>query len=174
MVKKVKSTLFISEDKRKKIRDSGLTMEEYFNRLYETYERFSMDKWEEGSFWIGLFRVCMLRVETLNLILNQLEDEDLLKIGRSAGDMRNSIMKYNSNLEPVNEESRRKILESLNFFCGWGNHNMKKDTIIITMPIFTKPCFIQGYLESLLNLKLTLIESHPDRMAFKITHQTNA
>ena len=167
MSKKIKATLFISDDKREEIRRTGLSLEDYFNRIYDTYKRFSMDKWEEGAFWIGLLRVCLLRVETLNLILDQFEDEDLLEVGRSAGHMRNSIMKYKSNLQPVDEESRRKILESINY-CGWGNHNMKNNTIIITMPIFTKPYFIQGYLESLLNLKLTLIEAHPDRISFKI------
>lgn len=47
---------------------------------------------------------------------------------------------------------------------------MENEAIIITTPVFTKPHFIQGYLESLYELNLTVIESYPDRMAFKINH----
>ena len=172
MVKRVKATLYISEDKREEIRRSGMTLEEYFNKLYYTYKMYSMDKWGEGDIWIGNYRVCLLRAETLNLLLDEYEEKELLDMGRSTGEESRAIMKYYRNLEPVDRDSRLKMNENLNDFSGWGNFKMNNNTILIAKPIFTKPYFLQGYLESLLNLKLKLIESYPDRIAFKIEPET--
>ena len=164
MAKKIKATLFISEDKREKIRRSGLSMEEYFNRLYEMHERLNMDRWVNGCFWIKYLRVCFLRAETLNLILDHLDDETLLKIGREAGKNHQNSLKYG--IDPLDDESPERMLEHLSAASGWGDFILDNGAIIILTPVFTKPFFLRGYLEGALNLKLTLIESHPDRMIF--------
>ena len=46
--KKVKSTLYITKDKREKIRQSGLSIEEYCNRLFEIQEKFNVANWKDG------------------------------------------------------------------------------------------------------------------------------
>lgn len=169
MVSKVKSTLYIAEEKREKIRRSGLSMEEYINRLFEMYERLSMDKWRDGYFCIEYFRVCLLRAETLNVILDHFGDEDLYKVGRKVGEQLHltiTTVKHRINLD---DEYKVKMIGYLNQFSGWGHFTLDDETIIITMPFFTKPFFVQGYIEGLLNAKLTIIESYPDRMTFKIT-----
>jgi len=169
MVGKVKATLFISEEKREKIRNSGLSLEEYFDRLYEMHERFSMDKWNDGYFSLGYFRVCLLRAETLNLLLTHFGDKDLYKVGREVGEqLRSTITNGFNHYIQLDDESKKEMISNLNRFSGWGHFNLENETIIITMPFFTKPFFIQGYIEGLLNVKLAIIESYPDRMAFKI------
>ena len=50
MSKKVKATLYISTEKREKIKRSGLSLEEYCNKIYNAYENFHMDTWNNGSF----------------------------------------------------------------------------------------------------------------------------
>ena len=167
-VKKIKSTLFISEDKREKIRRSGLTLEEYFKRLYEIHDRFDMDRWADGCFWLKYDRVCFLRSETLNMILDRFDDKTLMRIGREAGRNLQKSLKYGFDVEPVDDESRGKILEVFGAVTGWGNFILDNEAIIILTPVFTKPFFIQGYLEGALNLELMLVESHPDRMVFNI------
>ena len=168
MMKKIKATLFISEDNRDKIRRSGLSLEKYFNRLYEMHERFDMDRWVEGHFWIRYFRVCFLMSETLNMILEHFDDEALMKLGREAGMDLQKGFKYGFDLEPVDDESREEILEFLSSIIGWGKFILENKAIIILDPLFTKPFFVQGYLEGALNLKLSLAESYPDRIVFKI------
>lgn len=169
MAKRVKATLYISEDKREKIRRSGLSLEAYFNRLWEKHDRFCMDRWREGGFWIKDFRVCLIRAEAINFILDNLEEDSLGKIGREAGEKLRSTMEVGYDFR-LDDESKSKMVEYLNEFSGWGNFTLRKDAIIIKTPVFNKPHFIKGYLEGLFNLSLTLIESYPDRMAFKISH----
>ena len=165
MVKKIKATLFISEDKRDKIRHSGLSLEEYFNRLYEMHERFDMDRWGEGRFWIKYFRVCLIRSETLNMILDNFDDKTLMEIGREAGENLQKSLRYG--FDQI-VESKEKILEHLSAVSGWGDFILENEAIIVLTPVFTNSFFLQGYLESLLNLKLKLIESHPDRIVFNM------
>ena len=165
---KIKATLFISKDKREKIRRSGLSLEEYFKRLYEAHERFNMDRWTDGCFWIRQFRVCLLRSEMLNSMLDHIDKDTLRKFGVEIGEKARSCFEYGFELDPVNDISRRKILEVWNDLSGWGDFTMENGRIIIKMPIFTKPLFLQGYLEGALNLKLTLIDSHPDRITLKV------
>ena len=132
-----------------------------------------MDRWDNGSFWIEFFRVCFLRAETLNFILDYFEDESLLNIGREIGEKLHSTMENSVNF-PINCDTKQQMIGYLNKFSGWGWFSLENNAIIITMPIFTKPHLIQGYLEGLFHLNLTLLESHPDRMAFKISQKPHA
>lgn len=171
MEKKIKATLFISEDKREKIRRSGLSLEEYFNRLYDMCERFTMDRWTNGCFWIDYYRVCFIRSETVNFLLDDFDDENLLRKGRKVGENIKRSFKYGYNLEPLDEESQRKIIDNLCVRTGWGTFTLENRAIIIENPIINKPFFLQGYLEGFLDLELKLIESHPDRIAFEILEE---
>mgnify|MGYP001109532066 CR=1 FL=1 len=169
MAKKVKATLYIPEDVREKIRRTGLSLEEYFNRLYDKYEKLSLDKWRDGVFTIqGYFRVSLIRAETLNLILDKFEDEELVDLGRELGKkLRLSIQANFKHYFDSEDNFELEMMNHLNNYSGWGYFTLEKDTIVITMPIFTKPHLLQGYLEGLLNLTLTPVESYPDRITFK-------
>jgi hypothetical protein len=168
MGEKVRTSLLISKEKREKIRGTGLSLEEYFNAIQEKYEHFNMDKWDEGSFWIGHFRICLLRAETLNFLLDHLEEESLRTIGRSVGEKLRSTMKMGFDLK-LDSGTSLEIVEYFNTFSGWGHLSVENESIIVTTPIFNKSNFLQGYIEGLFNLELTLLESHPDRFIFKRT-----
>ena len=167
-MKKVKATLYISEDKREAIRSSGLSLEEYFNRIYDTHQRFGMDRWDEGVFKAEYFRVCLLRAETLNSITDRFKDEEIYEVGKEIGEKfrytwKNSLKHHFTSAD----RPERQMVNFLNRFTGWGNFTFEGDTIIITQPVFNKPYFLQGYLEGLLNCKQTLVESLPDRLVFQ-------
>ena len=167
---KVKASLYISKDTRERIRRSGLSLEEYFNRLYEMHERFSMDKWRDGYFYIEYFRVCLLRAETLNLILDHFDDNGLYKTGRKVGEeLRFTIENGFKHYITSDDEIKVKLIDYFNQFSGWGQFTLENNLIIITMPLFTRPQFLQGYIEGIFNLQLSIIESHPNRIVFKIT-----
>jgi len=167
MSKKIKGTLKVSQEIREKIYLTGLTLEEYFNRIYNQRQSFDMDRWTEGTFWIQHFRVCLFSAETLNHILNHLPDQTLHKIGREAGQaLRTTTEKaFPQKLE---ELSKTRFIEPLAAYTGWGKFTTNNNTIITTTPIFTKPHFLQGYLEGTLNLNLTTLETNQTRTILTI------
>ena len=63
---------------------------------------------------------------------------------------------------------KERIIKRQNMYTGWGHYVLEENMIIIITPIFTKPYFLQGYLEGLLKVKLTILESVPDRFVYKI------
>jgi hypothetical protein len=174
MGKKVKATLFISEEKREKIKRSGLSLEEYCDKIYDAYENFRMETWENGCFMMDHFRVTLLRAETLNSILNNIEDNKQHDLGKElGGKLQLTLREGFKQTFNAGEDFSRKMIDYLNAYSGWGLFSQDKGTVIITMPIFTKPHFIQGYLEGLFNIELTVVESLPDRMIFTIKGQVN-
>jgi len=70
--------------------------------------------------------------------------------------------------EKLEELSKTRFVEHLNTYSGWGKFTLNKDTIIITAPIFTKPHFLQGFLEGTLNLNLTTLETNQTRTILTI------
>lgn len=102
------------------------------------------------------------------MLLERFDDDTLLRIGREAGEKLQNSLKYGFDLEPVDDESREKIFEHFGAVSGWGKFILDDWAIIILTPVFTRPFFIQGYLEGALNLELMLVESQPDRMVFNI------
>jgi len=70
-------------------------------------------------------------------------------------------------LETFTETSKSKDTNSVcRLVCE--EFTLNKDTIIIIAPIFTKPHFLQGFLEGTLNLKLTTLESNQTRTIYTI------
>lgn len=166
--KKVKSTLYITRDKREKIRQSGLSIEAYINQQFELQENFNIANWKNGFFKINYFRIGLFRAETINSIINYIDDEKVCELGKKIGEKLRRIVD-NGIMKILRDENlNRRIIEQQNIFTGWGLYTLEENMIIVTTPIFTRPYFLQGYLEGLLNLKLTILESVPDRFVYKI------
>lgn len=166
MKERIKATLFISRDKREKIRKTGLSLEEYFNRLYDMFELFSMDEWSEGCFWIKYIRHCLIQADTFNLILNHFDDETLSSIGREVGE--NVKKTYQHAFYNGPSDDVVNLLKKISLLNGWGSFIVKNNVIAVKNPVFNKTSFLQGYLEGILQLELKLNEAHPDRAVFKI------
>ena len=169
--KKVKATLYISEDKREMIRRSGRSLEEYFNHLYEDHVRFSMDKWSDGAFWVGYLRVCLFRAETVNMIISRLENDAVVDVGFKVGMDEKTYVMFDCDLEPVDDESRLRMLERVNSLYGWGLFTLRNSVVIVSQPVFSGHYFFQGFLEGYLDLELHPLESFPDRLTFQVLHR---
>jgi hypothetical protein len=165
---KIKSTLYIDKSKRDTIRQSGLSLEEYCNRLFELQESFNISNWKDGVFKINHFRVGLFRAETINLIINHIDEKPQRELGKKIGENFRLIIENRILKIPLDADMGKTILERQNSFTGWGFYTLEEHIIIVTTPIFTKPYFLQGYLEGLLNLKLTVLESVPDRFVYKM------
>ena len=140
--KKVKTTLFVSKDVREKIKKTGLSLEEYFEKIFKQHEMFSMEKWKDGVFTTGFIRICLLRSETINLILDQINEDRLLKVAREIGSSMRQVGKTYLDIETTEE-----LLDAENRLSGWGLFSIVKNTIVINRPITHKTRFLQGYLE---------------------------
>ena len=112
---------------------------------------------------MGLFRA-----ETINFIINQMDDKTNRESGKKVGENLRSIVENGIMKILRDGDIRKRIIERQNMITGWGHSTLEENLIIVTTPIFTKPYFLQGYLEGLLNLKLTILESVPDRCVYKI------
>jgi hypothetical protein len=170
--RKVRATLFLSEERREKIRNSGLSLEEFFNRVMDRYEYYSLDRWEEGSFWINQYRVGLFMSETINFCFSQFEDRKLYEAGQEMGRMARVSLRYEES-DLLEQASTQKILNDLSKLFGWGFFTIENDKIIITKPIFSSPYFIYGFLEGLLKVKLNIIESFNYKIVLEVQKETN-
>jgi len=170
--RKVRATLFLSEDRRENIRNSGLSLEEFFNRVMDRYEYYSLDKWEEGSFWINQYRVGLFMSETINYCFSQFEDRKLYEAGQEMGRMARVSLRYEEG-EVIKQASTQHILDDLNKLFGWGYFTAENDRIVMTNPIFSSPYFIYGFLEGLLRIKLNIVESFSSRIMFDIQKEAD-
>ena len=165
---KVKTTLFLSEEDRETVRRSGKTVEHFFGELMRLYRLLTMDRWSEGSFYHGYIRVCFLRAETLNYLLENSKFEDLRSVGREHGEKMLLAFKYAFDWEVADPKNRERLTQTFNMRIGWGQVRLNKHTVVVENPIFSKPDFLMGYLEALLNLDLELAEAYNDRHVFLI------
>jgi GAF domain len=170
--RKVRATLFLSEERRKNIRNSGLSLEEFFNRVMDRYEYYSLDKWEEGSFWINQYRVGLFMSETINFCFSQFEDRKLYEAGQEMGRMSRVSLRYEEN-DVTEQASTQRILDDLNNLFGWGYFTVENDKIVLTNPIFSSPYFIYGFLEGLLKIKLNIVESFSSRIMFDVQKEAD-
>lgn len=169
MREKIKATLFISRDKREKIRKTGLSLEEFFNRFYDMFELYSMDEWSDGCFWIKYIRHCLIQADTFNFILDHFDDETLSRIGREVGENVKKAYQQVFHAEPLNYPLN--LLKNLSLLSGWGSFILENNVVAVKNPVFKKMSFLHGYLEGILQLELKLDEAHPDRAVFKIQDQ---
>jgi len=165
---RVKASLYLSDEVREKIRATGLTLEDYFNRMYKTYTSFDMDRWVEGAFWKQYFRVAVFTSETLNSVLGRLDDDAQYRAGLEAGTDVRTGASIRENVTPE-ELPREDLIRDFNDYCGWGKLIMRNESaIMITQPFFEKPHFAKGYLEGMLGIKLQIVEASHTRVTYRV------
>ena len=170
--KKLKTTLIIPETIREEIKKSGMSIEDYFTTLYNTYKRYNIDNWREGCYWLKTTRVAFIKADTFNGILNKFDDNTQIDLGRELGKKAQVGLKYNYSIEDNSIESQKMMLSIFSKQIGWGQFLWQNNNIMIKLTIFKNHSFIQGYLEGILNLELIPIELNPDLIVFKIRQKT--
>jgi len=165
---KVKTTLFLSEEDRETVRRSGKTVEHFFGELMSLYRLLTMDRWSEGVFYHGYIRVCFLRAENLNFLIENLKIEDLRSVGRKVGEKTFPVAKHYLGWDSRDPKNRQRFVQAFNMVLGWGRLQSGDHMIVVEKPIINKPEFLMGYLEAVLNLDLEWVEAYPDRQVFLI------
>ncbi|TXT55812.1 MAG: hypothetical protein BAJATHORv1_30195 [Candidatus Thorarchaeota archaeon] len=142
-------------------------------QLIEDAVRWYLDrtvyKWTERGIYIDSFRI-ILESETLSsLFFSKLTPTDQYELGRTAGSQAPfaDVVRLFHGEDPTDPDTRELVFTLLQE-NGWGSFNLRDDLIVIASPFYPPP-FIQGYLETLLDVKLELMGTNvKDNVALKI------
>jgi hypothetical protein len=171
--KKVKATLFLPKKRRDMIRESGLSVEKFFDRVLDKYDYYSIDNWDNGIFWIQKYRVGVFLADTINYCFSLFEDRKIYEAGQEMGRRARITLKYEEG-DSERNNSISKIMEDLNSLFGWGSFSVEDNTIVLRQPLFTSPYFIYGFLETLLKETLNIVESTNNRIVFELQQNKTA
>jgi len=121
---------------------------------------FTVHKWNERGIYVNSFRA-VFESETLSsLFFSSLTPTDQYELGETSGKqapIADAVRLFHGG-DPKNEKSRSLVLKLLQE-NGWGSISLNDDLIVIGSPFYPAP-FIRGYLESLLNVNLEVVETN--------------
>ena len=133
------------------------------------YLDFSVNKWGERGIYVNDVRV-LFEPETISSIFfSTLTPNDQYELGKTAGKQAPvaDVVRINHSSDPRDPKSRDLVLRLLQE-AGWGSIRLQEDKIVIGSP-FYPGAFLRGYLESLLDTKLEIIETNvKETVALKI------
>jgi len=120
---------------------------------------FTVHKWNERGVYVNSFRA-VFESETLSsLFFSKLTPTDQYELGETAGSQAPvaDVVRLFYGGDPKDAESRDLVLRLLQE-NGWGSITLNEDLIVIGSPFYPAP-FIRGYLESLLKVKMDVVET---------------
>ncbi|MFW9975369.1 MAG: ribbon-helix-helix domain-containing protein [Candidatus Thorarchaeota archaeon] len=120
---------------------------------------FTVHKWNERGVYVSSFRA-VFESETLSsLFFSKFTPTDQYEFGETAGSQSPiaDVVRLFYGSDPTREENRELVLKLLQE-NGWGSITLNDDLIVIGSPFYPAP-FIRGYLESLLKVKLDVVET---------------
>ena len=120
---------------------------------------FTVHKWNERGVYVNSFRA-VFESETLSsLFFSKLTPTDQYELGETAGSQAPiaDVVRLFHGGDPKDSESRDLVLKLLQE-NGWGSITLNEDLIVIGSPFYPAP-FIRGYLESLLKVKMEVVET---------------
>ncbi|MHA1948546.1 MAG: ribbon-helix-helix domain-containing protein [Candidatus Thorarchaeota archaeon] len=121
---------------------------------------FTVHKWNERGIYVNSFRA-VFESETLSsLFFSSLTPTDQYELGATAGMQAPlaDVIRLFHGEDPKNDESRGLVLKLMQE-NGWGSITLNDDLIVIGSPFYPAP-FIRGYLESLLSVKLEVVDTN--------------
>ncbi len=119
---------------------------------------YSVHKWNERGLYVSGFRAALESETMTSLFFSKLTPSDQYELGVTAGSQAavSDVVRLYRGGDPKDAESRELIIGLLQDY-GWGSFEMHDDLIVIGSPYYPAP-FIQGYLETLLKIKLELVD----------------
>ena len=120
---------------------------------------FTVHKWNERGVYVNSFRA-VFESETLSsLFFSKLTPTDQYELGETAGSQAPvaDVVRLFHGGDPRDEESRALVLKLLQE-NGWGSITLNDGLVVIGSPFYPAP-FIRGYLESLLKVKMEVVET---------------
>ncbi|MHA1637513.1 MAG: ribbon-helix-helix domain-containing protein [Candidatus Thorarchaeota archaeon] len=134
------------------------------------YLDFTVNKWNERGIYVNDMRV-LLHTESLSsLFFSQLTPADQYELGKTSGKQAPiaDVIKLFHGKDPQDESTRDLVLEMLQI-AGWGSFKIRDRSLIVIGSPFYPPSYLKGFLESLLGVKLDLMETNvKETVALKI------
>jgi len=134
------------------------------------YLEFTVHKWNERGIYVNAMRVLLQPEALSSLFFSTLTPSDQNELGETAGSQSPiaDVVKIFHNADPHDESNRTLVLKLLED-SGWGSLKFRgTDMIVVGSPFYPAP-FMKGYLETLLKVKLELVETNvKETVAFKI------
>ncbi|MCK5151608.1 MAG: ribbon-helix-helix protein, CopG family [Candidatus Thorarchaeota archaeon] len=124
------------------------------------YLDFSVNKWGERGLYVNDVRV-LLEPETISSVFfSTLTPNDQYELGKTSGKQAPiaDVVRIIHGQDPTEPASRQLVFKLLQE-AGWGSIRLQDDKIVIGSP-FYPGAFIRGYLESLLDSNLDIIETN--------------
>ncbi|TFF94072.1 ribbon-helix-helix protein, CopG family [Candidatus Thorarchaeota archaeon] len=121
---------------------------------------FTVHKWGGRGIYIDSTRVVLESDSQSSLFFSKLTPAEQYELGITAGSQSPiaDIVRIYHDKDPSDEDARELVLRILQEH-GWGEITKHDDKIVIGSPFYPAP-FIHGYLKSLLDLDLELVETH--------------
>ena len=135
------------------------------------YLDFTVHKWTERGVYVNSSRA-VFESETLSsLFFSKLTPTDQYELGETAGSQSPiaDVVRLFHGGDPSDEDSRGLVL-GLMQDSGWGliTYEPEKGLIVFGSPFYPSP-FIRGYLESLLKVKLEVVETtSKENVAYRV------
>jgi Arc/MetJ-type ribon-helix-helix transcriptional regulator len=120
---------------------------------------FTVHKWNERGVYVNSFR-SVFESETLSSVFfSKLTPTDQYELGETAGSQAPiaDVVRLFHGGDPTDAGSRELVLKLLQA-SGWGSISLNEDLVVIGSPFYPAP-FIRGYLESLLKVKMEVVET---------------
>ena len=122
---------------------------------------FTVYRWNERGIYVNTSRSAFESEAMSSLFFSKLTPTDQYELGNTAGSQApvGDVVRLFHGADPTHVESRDLVLRLLQD-NGWGSisHN-ESGLIVIGTPFYPAP-FIRGYLESLLKVKLDVVETN--------------
>ncbi len=122
---------------------------------------FTVYRWNERGIYVNTSRSAFESEAMSSLFFSKLTPTDQYELGNTAGSQApvGDVVRLFHGADPTDVESRDLVLRLLQD-NGWGSisHN-ESGLIVIGTPFYPAP-FIRGYLESLLKVKLDVVETN--------------
>ena len=134
------------------------------------YLDFTVHKWNPRGLYLDSIRVALESEALLSLFFSKLTPIEQYEFGKTAGNKApiEDVVKIFYGKD-VKAPSSRELIWRLLEDKGWGSIRQQDNLLLIENPIYS-PSFLQGYFESLLGVKLKVVETHvKDNVVFTIT-----
>ncbi|MGY5871389.1 MAG: ribbon-helix-helix domain-containing protein [Candidatus Thorarchaeota archaeon] len=122
---------------------------------------FTVYKWNERGIYVNTSRSAFESEAMSSLFFSKLTPVDQYELGKTAGSQApvGDVVRLYHGVDPTDAKSRDVVLRLLQD-NGWGSiSSNEQGLVVIGSPFYPAP-FIRGYLESLLKVKLEVVETN--------------